>query len=533
MSSTPSRPRSYVDRPTSLRSLALGIIAIILPLTIASTARAGVRGAAGDLYVTNTLGHSIVQFDGVTGAFVCVFAETPPHIPVLDFEPGDLAWGPDGHLWVSRSGSSVGEASVLRYDGNTGAYIDEIVPSAAPIDAATAAGGLTFGPNGNMFVQIRFGENYYTPTYGFDRVSGASLGVALYSTALPDPPGPQDLPPSLKPDHAKFGSNGNFLITGRTDGGPEPTFRAYDGNTMELLQQVIDNGNKTGFGESSDGCCYLVTENSLNRVDRYDAATLQLVDTFVPVSVCLLNGGCAPFPNTDPCCFEAMKGPRDLAYGPNGNLFVVADKTWVPKPEVTPVSMGAIHEFDPITGEQIRVFGAYKIFEGELDPEKLKWPFALEFKPLPGDYASSGGAFQGDWLVDQNDFDHFQAAFTGDAIPSVNPHYLLSFDFDRDGDIDCDDWPAFAAAFEASSGFPPPTPLPDTPVFACVEAVAPGDCDGDSTVNLVDFATFATCFGLNAPNLVCEAADFACSDMDVSGSVNLVDFATFAVNFGT
>ena len=61
----------------------------------------------------------------------------------------------------------------------------------------------------------------------------------------------------------------------------------------------------------------------------------------------------------------------------------------------------------------------------------------------------------------------------------------------------------------------------------------PGDCDGNFSVNLVDFATFATCFGLSAPNVVCDANDFACSDLDVSGSVDLVDFATFAVNFGT
>ena len=70
-------------------------------------------------------------------------------------------------------------------------------------------------------------------------------------------------------------------------------------------------------------------------------------------------------------------------------------------------------------------------------------------------------------------------------------------------------------------------------VAASAPTPTPGDCTGDGGVNLVDFATFATCFGLSAPNAVCDAGEFACSDLDVNGSINLVDFATFALNFGT
>ena len=58
-----------------------------------------------------------------------------------------------------------------------------------------------------------------------------------------------------------------------------------------------------------------------------------------------------------------------------------------------------------------------------------------------------------------------------------------------------------------------------------------GDCDGNGTVNLVDFATFSSCFGLTAPSAACDATDFACCDLDDNGTVNLTDFATFALNF--
>lgn len=58
-----------------------------------------------------------------------------------------------------------------------------------------------------------------------------------------------------------------------------------------------------------------------------------------------------------------------------------------------------------------------------------------------------------------------------------------------------------------------------------------GDCTGNGLVNLLDFATFAKCFGLSAPGGACGVSDFACGDVDESGTINLVDFATFALNF--
>ena len=50
-------------------------------------------------------------------------------------------------------------------------------------------------------------------------------------------------------------------------------------------------------------------------------------------------------------------------------------------------------------------------------------------------------------------------------------------------------------------------------------------------MNLLDFATFAGCFGMNGPNVGCQPADFSRCDMDGSGDIDLNDFATFASNF--
>lgn len=57
-----------------------------------------------------------------------------------------------------------------------------------------------------------------------------------------------------------------------------------------------------------------------------------------------------------------------------------------------------------------------------------------------------------------------------------------------------------------------------------------GDIDGSGgNVNLVDFATFALCFG-GSPSV---STGCQCSDANDDGVINLVDFATFTLNFGS
>jgi hypothetical protein len=69
--------------------------------------------------------------------------------------------------------------------------------------------------------------------------------------------------------------------------------------------------------------------------------------------------------------------------------------------------------------------------------------------------------------------------------------------------------------------------IPSCP-FTC------GDIDGSGgLVDLNDFATFALCFGLAAPNPSgCPAEALGCSDLDGNSLVDLNDFATFAVWYG-
>ena len=142
-----------------------------------------------------------------------------------------------------------------------------------------------------------------------------------------------------------------------------------------------------------------------------------------------------------------------MAIGPSGHLYVSAEDTFVP--DIAPFdyfSMGAIHELDLQTGQQIRVIGRQNFFGcgSCTDPQRLWEPHGIEFKPMLGDYASAGGAFNGDWQVDLADFEKLQGGFTGPGSLSMDPHRLLSFDADRDGDLDLEDFAAFQRRFGTS-----------------------------------------------------------------------------------
>ena len=67
-----------------------------------------------------------------------------------------------------------------------------------------------------------------------------------------------------------------------------------------------------------------------------------------------------------------------------------------------------------------------------------------------------------------------------------------------------------------------------------IEAVyrLPGDIIADDSVDLIDFAQFANCYGQNAPTASCAAEFHAASDLNRDGRVDLLDFSIFALNFG-
>jgi DNA-binding beta-propeller fold protein YncE len=145
----------------------------------------GRSGRTLDLYVTSGRGNSILRYDGVTGAFVDVFAA--PGSGGLA-SPTGLTFGPDGNLYVTSNPEA--NLSVLRFQGPSGpapgAFIDTFVPAGS--GGLQVPLGVIFGPDGNrdgaldLYVSDgRFDGGSLTGKKGtvkrYDGVTGAFIDV--------------------------------------------------------------------------------------------------------------------------------------------------------------------------------------------------------------------------------------------------------------------------------------------------------------------------------------------------------------------
>ncbi|MCP4246323.1 MAG: hypothetical protein GY778_04670 [bacterium] len=497
------------------------------------------RGRAGDLYVTSELGRNddpagqhpgncacsacdnclckcnrdgnVIQYDGQTGEFVCVFASGGGM-----WTPHDMTWGPNGNLYVASletTTSFEGLGSIIEYDGQTGDFVRKMV--SAPSGSIVHVAGLAFGgPDANLFVLTQDGMVWTNPAYNrdcvleFDGRTGAFIphpsGVWNADLALFHPRADSDL---YGPFFMRFGPDGTILMTSNNAIAGEPLLAEFDPLTGALIRTIItatEPDGRTGFVYERSTDTLLVVKTGGDEITRYDYATGALLETVISE------------PQIGPLGPPgALDGAWDAAWGPNGSLFVDgydSASVWAPcyydGCELYRRA-GAIHEFDGQTFARLQVFGYGHYGEGEWDNKprsgEVWFPRDLTFKPLPGDWG--GDTAGGDWQVDSFDYGRFVEAVNGG---SVNPAMdLLAFDFDRDADVDCDDWPAFQAAWTAG-GSPPsfcvgydPDPdgdgvhtdddlCPNTPAGIPVDETGRplADLDDDCAVDLTDFVWF-------------------------------------------
>ncbi len=139
-------------------------------------------GADGHLYLTTGQGHSVLRFDGATGAPLpgpLGAAGTAEFVPsgsggILDCH--HLLFGPDGNLYVS----SMDNARIIRFDGNTGALIGTFVNATGGVSLPH---GIAFGPDSHLYV-ASFGTNN---VLRYDGTTGAFLDVFATGSGLTQP----------------------------------------------------------------------------------------------------------------------------------------------------------------------------------------------------------------------------------------------------------------------------------------------------------------------------------------------------------
>lgn len=238
------------------------------------------------LLITSNGNNRVLRYRELTGAFVDTLV--PTGSGSLS-SPGDLAFGPDGALYV---GSQVNN-SIKRYDSTTGAFLSTFVASGD--GGLSNPGGIIFGEDCRLYVS----STTTNKVLMYDAHTGAYQGefVTAGLGGLSSPRG------------IAFGPDGHMYVASLNN----DSVKKYHGLTGAYLGNFVAAGsgginNPKGLVFGPDGNLYVSGELSDNVV-RYDGITGAPIDTFVPAG----SGG--------------LNQANDLAFGPDGNLYVVSSLT--------------------------------------------------------------------------------------------------------------------------------------------------------------------------------------------------------------
>ena len=302
------------------------------------------QGCGGYLLVPEVANNQVLRYDATTGAFVDVFV--PRRSGGLN-QPYSVIVGPhDGHVYVP-TGHWEGPGqikAVLRFDGVTGAFLDEFVQR-GQMDQPHQA---TFGPDGNLYVPERVGGTTI-PQGGrvlrFNGVTGAFIDVfvPLLSGGLWHPIG-----------HV-FGPSGRGrqldLYVGDVTSN---SILRYDGATGAFLGAFVASQSgglqaPAGMSFGPDGNLYVASSRS---VMRFQGAFGKFPGSPMPSAG---NSG-ADFVSAGS---GGLLGPLAAIFGPDGNgdgnqdLYVA---NWLSNAGDIKAREGNVKRFDGVTGAFIDTF---------------------------------------------------------------------------------------------------------------------------------------------------------------------------------
>jgi outer membrane protein assembly factor BamB len=317
---------------------------LTVAVVLGGVAPAG-QAAPMDLLVASNLTHNVKRYDGTTGEFLGDFVSAGIFGQP---EPRGLTFGPDGNLYVGGGGDA--NPNVKRYDGTTGAFIDTFTSGYPP-----RINDITFGPDGDLYGSV------FDPDFVF-RVDGTTGGDPIDIIGAGSPlNGPAGL---------AFGADGNLYV-GSYHTHQVLRFNGATGAFIDVFATVPIAGNAgvvgdVGFGP--DGNLYVgVGEGAgvpQGDIWRFDGTTGASLGSFIPAA--------DPHP-----LFSVI-----FAFGPDGNLYVPSGQT------------DQVLRYNGTTGAFIDYF--VPAGSGGLDG-----PFGLAFTPGPA--CADGIDNDGDGLVDHGE----------------------------------------------------------------------------------------------------------------------------------
>jgi sugar lactone lactonase YvrE len=271
-----------------------------------------VFGPDGNLYVANQTTNEVLRFDGTSGDPLPATGQ-----PGATFVPpggGGLA-GPAGLLFGPSATdpdrgrdlfvASVGNDSVLRYDGTTGASLGALVPSGS--GGLSGAIGLVFGKTDPSY--LRFNDPFVAVTSYATNSAMRYDGLTAAPAPAPGQPGATFVPPGsgdlASPLAVIYTPTGELIISS----GENNSITRYNGLTGQFLGDFVDQGGgglsfPAGMIFSPDHHSFFVASNFNSLILRYD-----------------YDGITA----TNPSVFAAIPdfgAPVGLVFGPDGNLYV-------------------------------------------------------------------------------------------------------------------------------------------------------------------------------------------------------------------
>ena len=228
-------------------------------------------GPDGHLYACSEKTNRVLQLDGQSGALLGELVADDPLTPGDETgglnTPTAAVFGPDGNLYVA----SFNGDRILRYDGQTGAFLDVFVPTGSGgLNGPDA--GMVFGPDGDLYVPS-FNNNRILR---YDGQTGAFLG-AFVGAGVGGLANPRAL---------RFRGDGWLYVTSWGNS----RVKRYDASG-QFVDNFVTTFRPTGLAFVPGSGDLLVTNDQNNAVRRYSGVDGSLVSTLVLPNNGVLLGG--------------------------------------------------------------------------------------------------------------------------------------------------------------------------------------------------------------------------------------------------